>query len=489
MEPVIITGSTMAKSAQLGEYHVLHIDDDQAFLDITNEFLDRSLTDTTIHSTTDITQAQTLLESGLIGCIVSDYEMPGTTGLEFLEIVRGEYQDLPFILYTGKGSEEIASKAVNAGVTGYLQKGGPDQHRRLGNRVEHAITEYRAQVESQRYSTVLEALGYPVYVVDEAERFTYINDAFVELAGYSREELIGSQPSLIKADESVKRVNEIVPTLISSTGPDIERLEIEIQPRDGPPIPCKDHITALPFDEEFQGCAGILRDMSAQRQRQDALARKNERLEELVSVISHDLQTPLATARTAATLASETGSPSHFEQLKQAHKRIEQMLEEVMTLAQEGEQIIAAEAVQLDTAAREAWKVVDTAASSLEVSLEMAIEADPGRLQRLFENLFTNAVIHAGPEVTVTVAPLSSDQTGFCVRDNGPGIPADRHDAVFEPGFSTADGGTGFGLAIIDRIAAAHGWGVSVSHGPAGGAQFEFTDVSESKPYRAGSSA
>ncbi len=472
----------MAKSAQIGEYQVLHVDDDHAFLDITNEFLNRALSDTTIHSTTDIEQAQTLLENQSIGCIVSDYDMPGMDGLEFLETVREEYPDLPFILYTGKGSEEIASKAVNAGVTGYLQKGGPDQHRRLGNRVEHAITEYRAQVESQRYSTVLEALGYPVYVVDENEQFTYINDAFVELAGYSREELIGSQPSLIKSDESVQRVNEIVPTLISSTGPDIERLEVEIHPKDGPPTPCKDHITALPFDEEFQGCAGILRDMSTQRQRQDALAEKNERLEELVSVISHDLQTPLATAQSAAALASETGSPSHFEQLKQAHERIEQMLEEVMDLAQEGEQIIAAEAIRLDTAARDAWEVVDTAASSLEVSTEMAIEADPGRLQRLFENLFTNAVIHAGPEVTVTVAPLSGTQTGFCVRDDGPGIPADRHDAVFEPGFTTADGGTGFGLAIIERIATAHGWTVSVSDGPAGGAQFEFTDVTEIEP-------
>ena len=469
--------TSMAKSVQSRDYCVLHVDDDPAFLDITAEFVDRVLPERTVYSTTDIEEAKTILKEEPIGCIVSDYDMPGTNGLEFLEVVRAEYPDLPFILYTGKGSEEIASQAINAGVTGYIQKGGADQNRRLINRVKHGIAEYRAQVESQRYSTVLEALGYPVYVVDQNERFTYINDAFVDLVGYDREALIGSKPALIKTEDSVEEINELVPSLVSDSGPDIERVEVEIEPQGQQPIPCKDHIAALPFDEEFQGCAGILRDMSAQRERQAALQRKNDQLEQLVSVISHDLQTPLMTAQSAAALASETGDSEQFEQLRQAHDRIDQMLDELVTLAHEGERPTAEDAVSLGPVARAAWEVVDTTDATLQVETEMTVEADPGRLQRLFENLFANAVTHGGQGVAVTVDTLPGERSGFRVFDDGPGISFEQAEAVFDPGFTTDDDGTGFGLAIVQRIADAHGWSVALADGSEGGAQFEFTGV------------
>ncbi|TKX76264.1 sensor histidine kinase, partial [Halorubrum sp. SD626R] len=67
---------------------------------------------------------------------------------------------------------------------------------------------------------------------------------------------------------------------------------------------------------------------------------------------------------------------------------------------------------------------------------------------------------------------------GFYVADDGDGIdPADR-DSVFEPGHTTAEGGTGFGLAIVDRIAQAHGWEVTLTESRTGGARFEFDGVS-----------
>jgi signal transduction histidine kinase len=76
--------------------------------------------------------------------------------------------------------------------------------------------------------------------------------------------------------------------------------------------------------------------------------------------------------------------------------------------------------------------------------------------------------------VTVTVGDLADD-AGFFVADDGPGIPPDERETVFEAGHSTAPDGTGFGLAIVDGIADAHGWTVRVTDSATGGARFEFS--------------
>ena len=76
--------------------------------------------------------------------------------------------------------------------------------------------------------------------------------------------------------------------------------------------------------------------------------------------------------------------------------------------------------------------------------------------------------------MTVTVGPLDD---GFFVADDGPGIPADERDQVFEYGYTTDRDGTGYGLPIVERIADAHGWSVRATESDAGGAQFEITGV------------
>ncbi|WP_169051799.1 sensor histidine kinase [Halorhabdus amylolytica] len=105
----------------------------------------------------------------------------------------------------------------------------------------------------------------------------------------------------------------------------------------------------------------------------------------------------------------------------------------------------------------------------------MTADADPAKLRTLFENLFRNAVGHGGDNVTVTVGPLE-DVDGFFVADDGPGIDPSDHERVFDHGYSTGYGGTGVGLTIVERIATAHGWDISLIESENGGARFEFRD-------------
>jgi PAS domain S-box-containing protein len=122
------------------------VDDDPSILDLTATCLRRENDDFEIIRETSAADGRDRLEDEPIDCIVSDYEMPRMDGLEFLALVREEYPEMPYILYTGKGSEEIASEAISAGVTDYLQKGrGVDQYTMLANRITNAVERRRSR--------------------------------------------------------------------------------------------------------------------------------------------------------------------------------------------------------------------------------------------------------------------------------------------------------------------------------------------------------
>jgi len=103
---------------------VLHVDDELDFADLTETFLERKTDRLVIEAATRATEGLKAIRDRLPDCVVSDYHIPGMDGLEFLQAVREECPDLPFILYTGRGSKEVASEAISAGATDYLQKGG-----------------------------------------------------------------------------------------------------------------------------------------------------------------------------------------------------------------------------------------------------------------------------------------------------------------------------------------------------------------------------
>ena len=157
-----------------------------------------------------------------------------------------------------------------------------------------------------------------------------------------------------------------------------------------------------------------------------------------------------------------------------------------MKLARQGQDVSETEQVDLETVVRRAWSTVSTGDASLDLAADLGdVEADDGRLQELFENLFRNAVEHVGDSVTVRVGVLGDpgrDSTpphggrdGFYVDDDGPGIPEDERDKVFEHGHTTAEDGWGLGLSIVSSIVDAHGWDVTATESGDGGARFEIS--------------
>jgi len=132
---------------------VLHVDDEPDFVETASTFLEREDDRLTVETTTRADEGLERLKKDSHDCVVSDYEMPRKDGIEFLESVRERCPTLPFILFTGKGSEEIASEAISAGVTDYLQKGtGTEQYTVLANRIENAVSARQWKREADRQS-------------------------------------------------------------------------------------------------------------------------------------------------------------------------------------------------------------------------------------------------------------------------------------------------------------------------------------------------
>ena len=177
-----------------GPIRVLHVDDEPGFADMTATFLEREHHQISVRTTTNPEEGKEIVADADIDCIVSDYDMPQTTGIEFLEAIRGEHPDLPFILYTGKGSEEVAADAISADVTDYLQKeSGNEQYKILANRIKNAVAAQRSATEAEqtryRLEQILKTVPSCVVQLNYEGEFVFANDRAVEVLGLERSAL------------------------------------------------------------------------------------------------------------------------------------------------------------------------------------------------------------------------------------------------------------------------------------------------------------
>ncbi|WP_435099355.1 sensor histidine kinase [Halarchaeum sp. P4] len=215
------------------------------------------------------------------------------------------------------------------------------------------------------------------------------------------------------------------------------------------------------------------RDLLETRERE--LAEQNERLEEFASVVSHDLRNPLNVAEGYLEMARSTGDDDNLARVADALDRMDDLIEDLLSLAREGSTVDEFEAVALADVASEAWETAGSESATLHLADDLGtVVCDVSRVRQLLENLFRNARQHGGADVTVTVGRLDD---GFYVADDGPGIPEAERDSVFGAGYTTHETGTGLGLDIVRSIASAHGWKVSLTESDAGGARFEFRGV------------
>jgi len=276
-----------------------------------------------------------------------------------------------------------------------------------------------------------------------------------------------------------------------------------------------------PFADEETTFAELVARMLEHELQRERTSERIDRLQRFASVLSHDIRNPLNVAVGRVEMAREERDSEHLRTAVEALTRMRELVDDVLTMARQGQTVEGTEPVRLASVAEECWGSVATGDATLRVDGDLAFRAAPDRLKHLFENLIRNAVEHSsagsqtgsddavehgstssrtesddavehsstsnqttsenavehgGQAVTVRIGPLD-DGDGFYVEDDGPGIPPADRDAVFETGYTTGTEGLGLGLALVDGVASAHGWTVAVVEGSAGGARFEVRDV------------
>jgi len=458
--------------------NVLHVDDKPDFLEMASSFLERELDDSVVHTATDAATALDRLADTRVDCVVSDYKMPDMDGLELLQRVREREPDVPFILFTGKGSEEIASEAISKGVTDYLQKGTDvDQYTVLANRIENAVgrhTAERAHAEmARRYATLISNLPGIVYRcgIRDPWPMAYVAGDCRALAGYTAAQL--EQDEVLWGEDCIHPDDRAA--VETETHAAVDRreqyvLEYRIVTATGDIKWVQSRGQGVFDAGDLVAMEGYIVDQTPQKRRQRMLERHNQHLEEFARAVSHTLRNPLQVAVNSIEMLPDSADSEQVDRVERSLTRMEVLIEKLLTLARRGRIVSDPVPTELATLAAQAWRNVATEQASLQVETSRTVEVDPARMQEVLEHLFRNAIQHAGASVTVTVGDLDG---GFYVADDGPGIPDGQYEDIFQPGYSTETCATGFGLDIIESIVAAHGWEITATDSAAGGARFE----------------
>jgi len=215
---------------------ILLVDDDERLLELGKEFLELDSHHSVITANC-VDSAMTIIGSTNIDVIVSDYQMPNTDGIEFLKTIRRRKDHVPFILFTGKGREEVVIQAINEGVDYYIKKGtdvGP-QYAQLLHTIDQAFLRKQAE-ESITYNLnlfkeLIENAADVILITDENGKIEYGSPSIKNVLGFTENEYIGQNGSMFLNQEMQRSLKQEIADVSIGMRPCVH--ELELKKKDG----------------------------------------------------------------------------------------------------------------------------------------------------------------------------------------------------------------------------------------------------------------
>ena len=263
---------------------VLHVDDEAGFLKAAKQILEMQ-GPFQVETASSVEEATGKMEEKPFDVIVSDYVMPGKDGLEFLKELRDSGNKIPFIIFTGKGREEVAIKALNLGADYYLHKlGSPETvYGELTYATLKAVKASRAEqllMESEeKYRNLVENSKDAIAIVDFKGNVLFANNAAERLTGYTLKEGMGMNIRKIIP----KRLwpKSLAMLLKARMGKPISYFEYEIKRRDGTAVQVETGGQAILKDGKPIAIQIITRDITERKKAEETLKESEEKFRNL----------------------------------------------------------------------------------------------------------------------------------------------------------------------------------------------------------------
>jgi PAS domain S-box-containing protein len=340
---------------------------------------------------------------------------------------------------------------------------------------------------------VLESVDSGVLVLDAEDTVVDANERARSVLGIESARIPGVGLSSVLAEfpevyDHLEGAREASESLAVDTAGGLQHYEIEVSPIED------DLGTYLGRAVVFTDVTEHVRRERELRDRTDRLGRQRDRLDELASLVSHDLRNPLDVSGQRARRLRELLDEADLSRerradveaelagIERATERAAEISDDLLTLSENsGEDAVDAAVaggeacegtgpVPLRAVAADAWDTVDTDGLDLLIRGSRPVDADGSDLRRMLENCFRNAAEHAVGATTVVVGASGE---GFYVEDDGEGLPVEARDHALERGFTLTTDGSGLGLSIVEELATAHGWTVHLTEGESGGLRVE----------------
>jgi PAS domain S-box-containing protein len=498
MENIGSTTESIPLASQNGTYRlrILIVDDDETDRLAVRRCLHNSGMSVAVDEAGSAAEALKLIGSSAYDCVLLDYYLPDVPELSLFERLRAAAPDLPVVMFTGRGDEDIAVKLMKAGAADYLPKASITPER-LAAGLRHAVeltrataarkqAEHELRAEESRFRTLANAIPQFAWMADDSGARHWFNQRWLDYTGIPLEELKGWGWRQVHHPDHVDRVTQLI-RQCCATGEPWE---------DTFPLRGKDGTyrwflsRALPIrgtDGEIVGWLGTNTDVTDQKnaeaERERLLMLEHEarsRAEDatkardaLLAIVAHDLRNPLhiimsAAAKIPPSPPDEKGR-NYVEFIQRSAREMNRLVGDLLDVSnmESGNFAVQRAPVDLRAVLEEARDSFGMSARERNIALDCDIDAevrsvsaDRDRLLQIIGNLLGNAFKYTPEGGRVSLR--ACEREGYAeiiIRDSGPGIAPENLPHIFDRfwrGDRATRAGAGLGLAICKGIVEAH---------------------------------
>ena len=431
---------------------ILYVDDEPLLLNVTRMYLE-SL-GVIVDTAPSGAEALEKISGSTFDAIVSDYQMPGMDGIALLKVIRGRDLDIPFILFTGRGREEVVIEAIESGADYYLQKGGKPvpQFAELLHKVRMAVERRRDAAtlrESElRFRSLIQNSSDIIRIINKEGVIVYDSPSSSKILGYPEGSLIGLNPFEFIHPEDQGRVRDDFQEVCGESNSGIPT-EYRIRKVDGSYLYVESLGLNLIGVPGIDGIVTTTHPIHSKKHAEDALRQANRQLHLLSGITRHDILNEVNVLQLLVEIIKQKIDVSRV------HKEF-QDLETVITTIQSQ---IEFTRVYQDLGTHEPqWqdlrailtRVFSQGTMPFQIHLSgVVIFADP-LLERVFYNLLDNSLRHGQTVTAIEVSEyMTSDALIIIYEDDGVGITAHEKEQIFDLGFGKS---SGEGLFFIREI-------------------------------------